>query len=131
MGEKSFDPQLLIGDWQRSITGSEPTTSHMVGQVTQEGHELYAEVSGMSPEQIDNLSVEKRGRVIQETGDVIIAAYGLMETLGADFEDVFWGAFATMIEKYPPGLVQQIMTDQNLCRQDAMVEAKVLYQNGQ
>lgn len=127
---RDFDPQGLIGKWQRSLTGELPTTYDMFDQLYQEGHEALKVVAGMTPAEINNLPETSKQELATETVDVMIAGFGLLETLGYDFEPLFWQKLGTMIEKYPPTLIREIMSAKHLERREAMLEAKVIY-NGE
>lgn len=125
-----FNPQSVIHDFHQALTpDARPPGYDMLMQLQQEGHEVYAEMQGMTPDQLNNLSDEDKKRFAREVGDVIIAGLGWFDSQGVDFEHQFWSTVSVMIEKYPPGLIQQIMSEENLCRADAMAKAKTIYES--
>lgn len=122
-----FDPQAVLHDFHIQ-TGS-PTGYDMLQQLQQEGHEVYKEIDGLSPDEINSLNPEVKKRLAKEVGDVIIAGLGWFDVEGVDFEHQFWSTVSIMIEKYPPGLINQIMSEENLCRAEAMAKAKTIYES--
>lgn len=123
-----FEPQRLIGQWQQSLTGEHPPVYDAFDQLYQEGHEALKVVAGMTPGEINALPATSKRELAEETADVIIAGYGLIETLGEDFEQLFWQKLGCMIEKYPPTLIREIMSGQHLDRRDAMGQAKTIWE---
>lgn len=124
-----FDPQAVIHDFHQALTGERAPVYDMLMQVYQEGHEMMREVEGMTPEEINNLPPEKKRALVKEGGDVIIAALGLFDAAEMQFEPVFWSTVSVMIEKYPPDVIQRLMSEDNLCRADAMAKQKTLYES--
>lgn len=125
---QGFEPQAVLHDFHEQI--GMPTGSEMLRKIQEEGHEVLQEIQGLTSEEIDNLTPEHKKRVAKEVGDMIIAGLGWFDAENLEFENTFWSTISIMIEKYPPGLIQQIMSEDNLCREEAMAKAKVLYEAG-
>lgn len=115
--------QLVQGRWQELIHGGRADVMGRVNQLKQEFGEVMEEVNGNPPELLDNLPLVKKTALGGEVVDTIIASLGLLDTLGLDFETMFYKKVGIMYEKYNPGEVNALIA-KGFTHKEAMAHLK-------
>lgn len=97
--------QMIQHSWQVRVYDGEPDMVGRINKLKEESGEVVAETTGMTPDEINNLSPEKLKAVAEEAVDTIIAAMGVLSCTGYDFESLFFKKMETIYQKYNPAIV--------------------------
>lgn len=115
--------QGVLAKWQELVYDGPADVVGRLRQFEQESHEVIQEIDGEPVDFINNLPPERRDLLGEEVVDTIIAGLVVLDTLGLNFEVMFYKKLDTMYKKYQPGRVQGLV-DQGMSRQDALSHLK-------
>ena len=115
--------QIIQRQWQELIYDGTPDVVGRMRQFLGEAQEAEDEIRHEHLETINNLPNERKTALGEEVVDTIIAGLGVLDTLGLDFETMFFKKLEVMYTKYNPGRVAELQS-QGLTHEQTMAQLK-------
>lgn len=105
MEQRHMSHQDQIAQWESRVFGQRSMFSRFE-KLQEETQEVLSPLSGMRPEEIEDMSPEQRDYFAKECTDVIMIALGIIGGLGHSFDQLYREKLSEIYEKYPPDVAQ-------------------------